>query len=180
MNDSGSHPLDDDDRWKRLTEKQRVCLDLLIEHKTSKEIARLLGISKHTVDQRLNLARDTLGAQDRNGTAFLYRQWKEKYDRVTYDTVEVPSPPALVRSEFPDGGSPNLMELRDSSALGGVPSGNRLPFRGLFKRDHGPAKRLWIYTAGLALTVWIILGGLGVAQALKQLLSRSPPVKWVQ
>ena len=73
MDDSGSHPHDDEDRWSRLTEKQRACLDLLIEHKTSKEIARLLDISKHTVDQRLNLARDTLGAQDRNESAFIYR-----------------------------------------------------------------------------------------------------------
>ncbi|MBL0770096.1 helix-turn-helix transcriptional regulator [Sphingopyxis sp. DHUNG17] len=172
MDDSGSQPPDDDFRWSRLTEKQRACLDLLIEHKTSKEIARLLDISKHTVDQRLNLARDTLGVRDRNETAFIYRQLKDRYDRVTYDAVEVPPSPTLVRSEFPDGGSPNLMELHDSSALRGGPSGIRLPFRGLFKRDHGSAKRLWIYAAGLALTVWIILGGLGVAQALNQLLSR--------
>ena len=33
-----------------LTAKQREVLDLLIEHKTSKEIARELGISPHTVD----------------------------------------------------------------------------------------------------------------------------------
>jgi len=170
MDDSGSHPPDDEDRWNRLTEKQRACLDLLIEHKTSKEIARLLDISKHTVDQRLNLARDTLGAQDRNQSAFIYRQMKEKYDRVTYDTVEVPATPALVRSEFPDGGSPNLMELHDSSALRGGSSGIRPPFRGLFKRDHNSANRLWIYLAGLAAAVWIVLGGLGVAQALNQLI----------
>ena len=60
----------------------------------------------------------SLGAQDRNESAFIYRQMKEKYDRVTYDTVEVPATPALVRSEFPDGGSPNLMELHDSCGAG--------------------------------------------------------------
>ncbi|WP_282950310.1 MULTISPECIES: helix-turn-helix transcriptional regulator [unclassified Sphingopyxis] len=170
MDDSGSHPKEELERWLRLTEKQRACLDLLIEHKTSKEIARLLDISKHTVDQRLNLARDTLGAQDRNDTAFIYRRLKDIYDRVTYDAVEVPPPPALVRSEFPDGGSPNLMELHDSSALRGEPSGIRPPFRGLFRRDHNSARRLWIYIAGLAAAVWIVLGGLGIAQALNQLI----------
>ena len=36
MDDSGSHQPDDEARWNRLTEKQRACLDLLIEHKTSK------------------------------------------------------------------------------------------------------------------------------------------------
>ena len=171
MDDSGSHPLDDKDRWNRLTGKQRACLDLLIEHKTSKEIARVLQISKHTVDQRLNHARDALGAQDRNETAFLYRQMKEKYDRVTYDAVEVPLHPALVRSDFPDGGRPDLTELHDGSALRSGRTGIRPPFRGLFRRDQNAARRLWIYVAGFAATVWIILGGLGVAQALNQLLA---------
>ena len=40
-----------------LTAKQREVLDLLIEHKTSMEIARRLGISPHTVDQRIQFAK---------------------------------------------------------------------------------------------------------------------------
>lgn len=40
-----------------LTAKQREVLDLLIQHMTSKEISRQLGISPHTVDQRIMLAR---------------------------------------------------------------------------------------------------------------------------
>lgn len=39
---SGGNPLD------ALTEKQREVLELLMEHKTSKEISRLIGISPHT------------------------------------------------------------------------------------------------------------------------------------
>lgn len=38
------------DLLDQLTAKQREVLDLLIEHKTSKEISRQLGISPHTVD----------------------------------------------------------------------------------------------------------------------------------
>lgn len=172
MDDSGSHPFDDQDRWNRLTEKQRACLDLLIEHKTSKEIARLLDISKHTVDQRLTTARDVLGAGDRNEAAFIYGRLKQTYDRMTYDAMGVPTPPILMRSEFPDGSPPNLMDLHESSGVLGGPSSKRLPFRGLWRRDHSSATRVWIYLGGLALTVWVILGGLGVAQALNQLLSR--------
>ena len=172
MDDSGSHPFDDQDRWNRLTEKQRACLDLLIEHKTSKEIARLLDISKHTVDQRLTTARDVLGAGDRNEAAFIYGRLKQTYDRMTYDAMGVPTPPILMRSEFPDGSPPNLMDLHESSGVLGRPSSKRLPFRGLWRRDHSSATRVWIYLGGLALTVWVILGGLGVAQALNQLLSR--------
>ncbi|WP_447763353.1 helix-turn-helix transcriptional regulator [Sphingopyxis panaciterrae] len=171
MNDSGSRPLEDEDHWNRLTEKQRACLDLLIEHKTSKEIARMLDISKHTVDQRLNGARDTLGARDRNDTAFLYGQLKQIYDRVTYDAVEVPERPMLVRSEFPNGSPPNLMELHDSFPGMDRPSSKRSSFRGLWRRDYSSATRVGIMMAMLAFVVLILLGGLGIAQALNQLLS---------
>ena len=171
MNDSGSHPRNDEDRWNRLTEKQRACLDLLIEHKTSKEIARLLDISKHTVDQRLTTARDVLGAGDRNEAAFIYGRLKQTYDRMTYDAMGVPTPPILMRSEFPDGSPPNLMDLHESSGVLGGPSSKRLPFRGLWRRDYSSATRLGIMMAMLAVVVLILLGGLGIAQALNQLIS---------
>jgi DNA-binding CsgD family transcriptional regulator len=56
-----------------LTEKQRRVLDLLIENKTSKEIARALGISPYTVDQRISLARGKLGVASRAELAARYR-----------------------------------------------------------------------------------------------------------
>src|SRR3546814_8322442 len=94
------HEDDDLARWLRLTEKQRACLDLLIERKTSKEIARILGISKPTVDQRITAARIILGAANRDEAALIYARLKQLYDRITYDSVQVPSPPTLVpRSE---------------------------------------------------------------------------------
>jgi DNA-binding CsgD family transcriptional regulator len=57
-----------------LTAKQREVLDLLIEHKSSKEIARELGISPHTVDQRVQFAKEKLGVATRNGCAVEYRR----------------------------------------------------------------------------------------------------------
>ena len=48
-----------------LTEGQRQCLRLVLRHKTSKAIARDLGISPHTVDQRLRTAMRALGATSR-------------------------------------------------------------------------------------------------------------------
>ncbi|AMG75526.1 helix-turn-helix transcriptional regulator [Sphingopyxis granuli] len=172
MDDSGSRPNIDEDRWNRLTEKQRACLDLLIEHKTSKEIARLLDISKHTVDQRLNAARDTLGARDRNETAFLYGQLKQIYDRVTYDAVDVPDRPTLVRSEFPNGSPPNLMELKDSSEMLGRLSSKRSPFGDLLRPDHSSAARIGITLTVVAVVVLIGLGGLSIGQTLTELLTR--------
>lgn len=57
-----------------LTDKQREVLDLLIQHKTSKEISRLLGISPHTVDQRIMLARAKLQVASRGEVAQAYRK----------------------------------------------------------------------------------------------------------
>eukprot|EP01037_Dinobryon_pediforme_P003672 gene3672-3721_t len=63
----------DVDPLRGLTEKQRQVLDLLIQHKTSKEISRMLGISPHTVDQRILLARAKLQVTSRNEVAQAYR-----------------------------------------------------------------------------------------------------------
>jgi DNA-binding CsgD family transcriptional regulator len=57
-----------------LTAKQREVLDLLMQHKTSKEIARELRISSHTVDQRIQFAKEKLGARSRSEAAVEYRR----------------------------------------------------------------------------------------------------------
>jgi DNA-binding CsgD family transcriptional regulator len=49
----------------KLTEGQKDCLRLVAHHLSSKEIARRLGISQHTVDQRLKVAMRTLAAESR-------------------------------------------------------------------------------------------------------------------
>src|SRR3546814_7011717 len=101
----GSHGSNggDAERWKRLTRKQRDCLDLLLERNTSKQIARDLGISKYTVDQRIRTARSILGAANRDETARAYTRLKNIYHRIAYDPVDIPSSPRLVPSDFPAG-----------------------------------------------------------------------------
>jgi DNA-binding CsgD family transcriptional regulator len=49
----------------RLNDGQRDCLRLVLAHLNSKEIARELGVSPHTVDQRLRTAMRILNAQSR-------------------------------------------------------------------------------------------------------------------
>lgn len=169
---SDTEPIDETANiLSRLTEKQRACLDLLLERKTSKEIARALGISKDTVDQRLKAARETLGARNRAETAVLYGQLKSIYDRVVYDAAEVPPQPHWVRSRFPDGDPPNLTDLNDGTTLPDSRSGPGPLFRDLGRHDQGTARRISIYLGLLVLTILILLGGLGIAQALEQLLS---------
>jgi DNA-binding CsgD family transcriptional regulator len=90
----GSVPNDSPDSdaiLTSLTAKQRAVLDLLIEHKTSKEISRLLGISHHTVDQRIMLARAKLGVATRGEVAQAYRRLV---------TVSVPSPSIYEQSVY--------------------------------------------------------------------------------
>lgn len=52
-----------------LTDGQKACLRLVDDHHTSKEIARMLGISPFTVDQRLDAARRKLNAASRKDAA---------------------------------------------------------------------------------------------------------------
>ena len=65
--DAQRNPID------ALTADQILCLQLVGEHLTSKEIAVLLGISRHTVDQRVRRALKALGVQRRSQAAQLIR-----------------------------------------------------------------------------------------------------------
>ena len=77
-------------RVANLTAKQRECLHLVVLRKSSKEIARILEISKPAVDQRLVSARRVLGASTRDEAALIYARASGTYDRILYDPVGVP------------------------------------------------------------------------------------------
>lgn len=66
------HESDTEGLLGDLTDKQKEVLDLLVLHKTSKQIARELGISPHTVDQRVAAARRKLGVETRGELAAAY------------------------------------------------------------------------------------------------------------
>lgn len=53
------------DRVAKLSDGQRDCLRLVAENWSSKEIARILAISPHTVDQRLKRAATILAVESR-------------------------------------------------------------------------------------------------------------------
>lgn len=55
----------------RLSEGQRACLRMVFQHMSSKDIARELKISPHTVDQRIRIAMGHLGASSRVDAAKL-------------------------------------------------------------------------------------------------------------
>ena len=77
----------------RLTEGQLACLRLVSRHLTSKQIARELGISKDTVDQRLDRARRTLRVANRFEAATALADFEAEYHRIVYEPEAVADAP---------------------------------------------------------------------------------------
>jgi len=74
------------DRVAKLTEGQLDCLRLVDQHLSSKEIAVELGISPHTVDQRIRQALHTLGVSRRSHAARMVAQASDPYQRLIHQS----------------------------------------------------------------------------------------------
>lgn len=166
MGDSVSQPLSDEARWARLTDKQRACLDLLLERQTSKQIARALNISKPTVDQRLTAARAVLGVATRDEAALIYARLKLTYDRIPYDPVQVPPASAKMAVTAKDDVPADALVLSDSAM-----TSHGTPFRMIWRHDHDLKTRMLIMAVMLVVAAILILAGLGIAEALTRLVS---------
>jgi DNA-binding CsgD family transcriptional regulator len=89
-----------------LTEGQKACLRLVVQHHTSKEIARTLGISPFTVDQRLDAARRKLNATSRIEAAKIFAALDQSgiSQRFVYETPTLESTDdAASQNTLPDG-----------------------------------------------------------------------------
>ena len=176
-----STAADERPRLSALTAKQRDVLDLLIEFKTSKEISRILQISPHTVDQRVEAAKTKLGAASRAELALIYRELAGASgradlsalsaeppavsERLTYEFSQVADPaetghsghrvgPAIVPPDGPEPGNSVVPDNDDEDEIRVVPR--------LFDGRFGTIARL---LAILAITVLIcvaFLGGLAI------------------
>jgi len=73
-------------RVAKLTPGQLDCLRLVDQHLSSKEIAVELGISPHTVDQRVRQALHTLGVSRRAQAARIVAQTSEPYQRLIHQS----------------------------------------------------------------------------------------------
>jgi len=73
-------------RVAKLTPGQLECLRLVDQHLSSKEIAVELGISPHTVDQRIRQALHTLGVSRRAQAARIVAQTSEPYQRLIHQS----------------------------------------------------------------------------------------------
>lgn len=170
-----------------LTDKQRAVLDLLIEHKTSKEISRILGISHHTVDQRIMLARAKLGVATRGEVAQAYRRLLANpapvsaiYERTVYDFSDV-APLADVQQGRSREDRTDWIE--------GLPSRRNAPQRAVYRGDearaepyhhvlpemfdgpYGTLLRLGTIAAFALFLILIVMGGLAMFAQLSQIIA---------
>ena len=86
---SGPRAESTDSRLARLTQGQLDCLLLVDQHLSSKEIAVKLGISPHTVDQRIRQALQILGVERRNQAARLVARDREPYQRLIHQPPDI-------------------------------------------------------------------------------------------
>ena len=86
--DVSRQPADDPvaERVARLTSGQLDCLRLVDQHLSSKEIAARLGISPHTVDQRIRQSLQILGVERRSQAARIVAQYSEPYQRLIHQS----------------------------------------------------------------------------------------------
>jgi DNA-binding CsgD family transcriptional regulator len=155
-----------------LTDKQREVLDLLLEHKTSKEIARLLRISPHTVDQRIQFAKDKLGASSRSEAAVAYRRLLETYERTTYDDSGIApgaARPDIARRDRAPIAEPKSPQWTRPEAVR-VAEADYQVVQGIFDGPHGTLVRLGTIGVLAVLITLLVLGGLATLAQLSQLL----------
>ena len=87
----------------RLSAGQLDCLRLVGQHLSSKEIALELGISPHTVDQRIRLALQILGVERRAHAARLVARELGPYQRLIHQTPDIPVEPVSDQSDVAVG-----------------------------------------------------------------------------
>jgi DNA-binding CsgD family transcriptional regulator len=161
----------------RLTDKQRECMRLVVMRKSSKEIARELGIAKPTVDQRVANARQILGARNRDEAAIIFARGAQGYDRVIYDSARVPQNQSPVESSAPEARQELGLRLEEAA----------IPFSGITEHqaisspyfgwspsvDVGTSGRLLIIVGLTVGILSIVLVSLAVAESLAGLLTAS-------
>jgi len=161
-------------RVANLTAKQRECLHLVVLRKSSKEIARILEISKPAVDQRLVSARRVLGAATRDEAALIYARASGTYDRILYDPVGVPSHDAFGPEEPQDERSSSSM-LEEVSIPYDIDTAHDLNFWPQILKEPegnwGTVQRIAIIVVLTIGILAIVLIGLSVSQSLSSLLA---------
>jgi len=138
------------DRLTQLTPRERDCLRLVGQARSSKEIAIELGLSPFTVDEYVRSATTKLGARNRHEAAY----------RLKAEEAASSAPPKLGDEPPPLAGTP-LPPAAMGSAGHEAGSTRRFPFlrQGRRYNDLGWRERL----------VWIVVGAVAIIVLFSQL-----------
>lgn len=110
-----------------LSEKQREVLDLVVDRRTNKEIASLLGISASAVEQRLQSVRRRLGVTSRADLARTYQNLLDTCQERTGEKLQVADKSLAVQSHGIAQKSEDLLaEAEREERSGGVLVGGRI------------------------------------------------------
>lgn len=161
-------------RVAKLTKKQRECLHLVVQRKSSKEIARILNISKPAVDQRLDSARRTLDVTSRDRAAIVYARAVGGYDRIIYDPAYLPPEPEMAAIASQGEQSESFMLEEIAIPYDGNSSHESDHWLQALKEpggDLGTVQRLAIIIGMTIGILAIVLIGLAVSQSLSGLMA---------
>lgn len=133
-----------------LTEKQREALGLAANGLTSKEIARELGISPHSVDKRIDTVRAQLDSIPRHRLVREYRRWDTGCESITGDPIPLTGDRDFTAdlSSQPEG---DTLLFNDALTFDGPLEWEREPawlHRGVKPSDLGAGGRLMLVVAG--------------------------------
>ena len=155
-----------------LTNKQIDVLNLLIENKTSKEISRILGISPHTVDQRISFAKEKLHANNRGELAQAYRKLAAIYEQLTYEDSYMAAP--AIPLDAGDRNDPEqlLVLTHPERSIRNDPENTHQDYRvpELFDGPSGTLIRLAAIAGITVLLILIALGGIAMFSQASQLV----------
>ncbi|MCP5396128.1 MAG: helix-turn-helix transcriptional regulator [Sphingomonadaceae bacterium] len=154
-----------------LTAKQREVLDLVLCHYSSKEIARKLGISPRSVDQRLDGARQKLGVATRIEAARVYAEACQTPQSLTSEPLPV-TDPVVPLQEAGDSSAEAVFNLSDAGFMSAGEFEQQL-IRDVPKLVPGKLNsglRLLLIVGGAIAMLLLVLVGLSVVNALDELL----------
>lgn len=171
----------------RLSLGQRDVLQLVAQYKSSKEIGRELGISHHTVDQRIKRIQAILNVPSRSEAARIFvaatrlGEANDIWGDLVYQSSELSNHPfASIAASSPgewnsagDGGNSELREAQAQYFAGDFqrsekPSWFSVLFEASRSNEHTPTAR----TAVIALIMFISLMGLSALISLAEGMSR--------
>ncbi len=112
----------DDDRFARLSDRQRAYLRQVFQHQTSKQIARQAAVSSRAVDKHLLLAMQTIGTSSRVEAARLFAEYEARVEGF-YPASIAPSRPAFwpLPMPVPTGARPlNMLTRQQVLAWGTI------------------------------------------------------------